>query len=73
MKLEEARRLKERLLIEVELPSRGVRSFRFTKRSITVTVSSNWVGQRLPRTIRDRDVYFVVEGSNAPRSRAGKS
>jgi hypothetical protein len=63
MKLNEVRRLKEQLLIEQELglPRRGVKSVRFTQTTITVIVTSDKVGDRLPGTCRGRDVYYVVE------------
>ncbi len=72
MKLEEAQRLKDEILIENALPKRGVRGFRIYAKSITVTVTSATIGQRLPRELQKRAVFYVIQGQTGKRTRAGK-
>ncbi|MBX9692484.1 MAG: hypothetical protein K2Z81_08875 [Cyanobacteria bacterium] len=72
MDLNQARLLKDEILIETALKKRGVRSYRIFEKSITVTVSSAPIGQRLPDTLQNRKVFYVIDGVKGKRQRAGR-
>lgn len=62
MKLHEARKLKEEMKIRLQLPTRGIREITFTKKTVTVEVTSEWVARQLPEFVENRKVWYVVVG-----------
>ncbi|MBX9692483.1 MAG: hypothetical protein K2Z81_08870 [Cyanobacteria bacterium] len=58
------------VLIGQKLPRQGVLGFEYSSFSITVKVESDAVGEALPSTIADLDVYFI--NSDGRRQRAGQ-
>ncbi len=57
----------EQELIGQKLPAKGVLGFEYTAFSITVTVTSDEIGEALPTVIQERDVYFLTKEGRRQR------